>query len=70
MPCGGKATDHDVESVVVGFRDVGEEHGGIGEVFEVNDFGEEEVGFMYGVYEHLGVNLFQLFGGYTVFQEV
>jgi hypothetical protein len=49
---------------------MGEERGGIGEVFEVNDFGEEEVGFVYGVYEHLGVDLFQLFGGYTLFQEV
>lgn len=49
---------------------MGEERGGIGEVFEVDDLGEEEVGFVYGVYEHLGVDLFQLFGGYPLFQEV
>lgn len=70
LPCGGQAADHDVEGVVIGFGDVGEEEGGISEVFEVNDSGEEEVRFVDGVYEHLGVDLLQLFGGGTLFQEV
>ena len=48
---------------------MGEEKGGIGEVFEVDDFGEKEIRFVYGVDEHLGVYLSQLFGGYTFFQE-
>lgn len=62
MPCVGEATDHDIESVVVGMGDVREEKGGIGEVLEVDDFGEKEIRFAYGVDEHLGVYLLQLFG--------
>ena len=56
-PCGGQATYHDIESVVIGLRDVGEKKGSIGEVFEANDFGEKEIGFVNGVDEHLGVYL-------------
>ena len=56
-PCGGKATDHDIESIIVGLRDLGEEKGSVGEVFEVNDFGKKEVWFWDGVDEHLGVDL-------------
>lgn len=48
---------------------MGEEKGGIGEVFEVDDFGEKEIRFVYGVDEHLGVYLLQLFGGCTFFEE-
>lgn len=69
MPCIGQATDHNIESVVVGLGDMGEEKGGIGEVSEVDDFGEKEIRFVYGVDEHLGVYLLQLFGGCTFFQE-
>lgn len=48
---------------------MGEEKGGIGEVFEVDDFGEKEIRFLYGVDEHLGMDFLQLFGGRTLFQE-
>jgi hypothetical protein len=47
---------------------MGEKKGGIGEVFEVNDFGEKEIGFVNGVDEHLRVYLLQLFDGCTFFQ--
>lgn len=69
MPCVGEATDHDIESVVVGMGDVGEETGGIGEVLEVDDFKEKEIGFAYGVDEHLGMYLLQLFGRQAFSQE-
>lgn len=36
MPCGGDSTEHDVETVVVWMRrNVGENEGGVCEVFEV-----------------------------------
>lgn len=70
VPGGGEAAEHDVESVGIGFGDLGEEGGGVREVLEVDEFGEEEVGFVDGVDEHLGVDLFELFDGEALFQEV
>lgn len=57
LPCRGKATDHDIESIIVGLRDLGKEKRSVGEVLEVNDFGEKEIWFLNGIDEHLGVDL-------------
>lgn len=47
-----------------------EKRGGVGEVFEVNGLGEKEIGFVVnGVYEHLGVDLLELFYGNAFFQK-
>lgn len=57
LPCGGETTDHDIESIIIGLRNSGEEKGSVWKVFEINDFGEKEVWFLDGVYEQLGVDL-------------
>lgn len=41
MPRSGKTTDHDVESVVIGFGYIGKKMGSVMVVFEVNDSGEK-----------------------------
>ena len=46
-----------------------EDKGGIVKVLEINKFREKEIGFVYGVYEHLSVDLLQGLGGNTLFQQ-
>lgn len=67
VPSGGDGAEHDVEGVVVGVRgDMGEDEGGVGEVFEVYGSGEKVVGFVNGVHHHLGVNLLEGLRGGTL----
>ena len=70
VPGGGEAAEHDVKSVGIGFGDLGEECRSIGQVFEFDEFGEEEGGFVDGVHEHLGVDLFEFFDGGALLQEM
>lgn len=70
VPRGGEGADHDVEGVVVGVRgDVGEEVQGVREVVEVDELGEEVVGLVEVVVEHLGVDLLECGGGGALFEE-
>nr|GMC65041.1 hypothetical protein Iba_chr02dCG10440 [Ipomoea batatas] len=54
LPRSSEPSDHNVEPILVGGRDVGEEKIGIVEVLEVNDFAEKKVGFVNGTNEELG----------------
>ena len=70
VPTSGEAADHEVEGEVVGVGDLGEEEGGVGEVFEVDDeLGEEVVGLVDGGDEHVGVDLLKGIQGIALFQE-
>lgn len=70
VPCGGGSTEHDVESVVVWVRsNVGENEGGIVEIFEVYGLREKVIWFVNGVDYHLSVDLLKGFCGGTLFKE-
>lgn len=70
VPTSGEAADHDVEGEVVGVGDLGEEEGGVGEIFEVHDeLGEEVVGLVDEGGEHVGVDLLEGIQGIASFQE-
>lgn len=56
FPCCGQGTDHNVEGIVIGIRDMGEEGGSIIEIFDINEPLEEEIGVLNGVDNHLCMN--------------
>lgn len=68
-PCGGEGTDHDIEGVVVGIGNFREKKGGVGEVFQVDYFGEKKIEFWDRADEHLRVDLLNPFCGFALFQE-